>query len=89
MLRISGQKVTGVRAGFAFKAIKQMTSFMYRCPNTGLQVRGFVVVEDIPERYNFELEDGPYESMHCEKCGQAHFVNPKTGKVLGEDEDDQ
>lgn len=66
-----------------------MTPFMYRCPNTGAMVQGFVVVEEIPERFNFEPEDGPYESMYCESCRQAHFVNVKTGKVLGEDEDDE
>jgi hypothetical protein len=64
-----------------------MTSFTYRCPNTGAMVAGFVVTEDVPAHLNFEPEDGPYESMHCDKCGQAHFVNIKTGKVLGEDED--
>jgi len=67
---------------------QQMTSFTYRCPNTGEMVRAFVVIEEIPERFNFEPEDGPYESMYCEMCRQAHIVNIKTGKVLGEDEDD-
>ena len=62
-------------------------SFTYRCPNTGAMVQGFLVVEEIPEEYNFEPEDGPYESMYCDVCRQAHFVNIKTGKVLGEDED--
>jgi hypothetical protein len=65
-----------------------MASFTYRCPNTGAMVQGFIVIEDIPERFNFEPEDGPYESMYCEKCGQPHIVNVKTGKVLGEDDDD-
>ncbi len=51
-------------------------------------VRAFVVIEEIPERFNFEPEDGPYESMYCEMCRQAHIVNIKTGKVLCEDEDD-
>jgi len=51
-------------------------------------VRAFVVIEENPERFNFEPEDGPYESMYCEMCKQAHMVNVKTGKVLGEDEDD-
>ena len=64
-----------------------MASFTYRCPNTGAMVQGFIVIEDIPARFNFEPEDGPYESMSCEKCGQAHIVNVKTGKVLGEDDD--
>ena len=64
-----------------------MTSFTYRCPNTGAMVQGFLVVEEVPAHCNFEPEDGPYESMYCEVCQQAHFVNIKTGKVLGEDED--
>jgi hypothetical protein len=65
-----------------------MTSFMYRCPNTGAMVQGFVVVEDIPECFNFGPEDGPYESIYCEMCRQAHIVNVRTGKVLGADDDD-
>ena len=65
-----------------------MPTFMYRCPNTGAMVQGFIVAEEVPEQYNFEPEDGPYESMYCEKCQQAHIVNVKTGKVLGEEDDD-
>ena len=45
-------------AGFAL-GHTTMTSFMYRCPNTGAMVEGFIVVEDIPESFNFEPEDGP------------------------------
>jgi hypothetical protein len=67
---------------------EQMASFAYRCPNTGAMVQGFIVIEEIPEHFNFEHEDGPYESMYCEKCQQAHIVNVKTGKVLGADDDD-
>jgi hypothetical protein len=74
-------------AGFAL-GHTTMTSFMYRCPNTGAMVEGFIVVEDIPDSFNFEPEDGPYESMYCEMCRQAHMVNVKTGKVLGADDDD-
>jgi hypothetical protein len=66
-----------------------MTSFLYRCPNTGAMVEGFVVVEEVPEHCNFEPEDGPFESMYCAMCRQAHFVNIKTGKVLGEADDDE
>ena len=51
-----------------------MTSFMYRCPNAGAMVQGFIVVEDIPERFNFESEDGPYKSMYCEMWRQAHLL---------------
>ena len=51
-------------------------------------VQGFIVVEDIPESFNFEPEDSPYKVDVLRKCGQAHIVNVKTGKVLGEDDDD-
>jgi hypothetical protein len=68
--------------------VTTMTSFTQRCPNTGEMFWAFVVIEEIPERFNFEPEDGPYVSMYCEMCRQAHIVNIKTGKVLGEDEDD-
>lgn len=51
-------------------------------------MQGFIVVEDIPESFNFEPEDGPYESMFCDKCRQAHIVNVRTHKVLGEEDDD-
>ena len=51
-------------------------------------MQGFIVVEDIPESFNFEPQDGPYESMYCDKCRQAHMVNVRTGKVSGEEDDD-
>ena len=65
-----------------------MATFLYRCPNTGAMVQGFVVAEEVPAHLNFEPEDGPYESMYCEMCKQAHIVNVRTRKVLGEDDDD-
>jgi len=53
--------------------------FLYRCPNTGLPVQGFVAEEVL---------DGAdsYASITCFACQQVHLVNPATGKVLGEDE---
>jgi len=65
-----------------------MTSFMYRCPEHGSHGSGLHCRREVPEHYNFEPEDGPYESMYCEMCRQAHIVNVKTRKVLGEEEDD-
>jgi hypothetical protein len=53
-----------------------MTPFVYRCPNTGLDVQGFAA--DDPER-----EDETYETVTCLVCTWLHLVNPKTGKVLG------
>jgi hypothetical protein len=58
-----------------------MAAFLYRCPSTGKTVQGFIA-EDVSDNPN------TYESMTCLACGGFHFVNPTTGKVLGEDDDD-
>jgi hypothetical protein len=54
-----------------------MTTFVYRCPNTGLNIQGWVAddpTEDETERF---------EPVTCLICTQVHMVNPKTGRVLG------
>ena len=56
----------------------RMANFVYRCPNTGQTVQG-CTAEEMPKDV--------YESIRCLACGQLHFVNPTTGKVLGEDDD--
>ena len=56
-----------------------MTPFLYRCPNTRQAVQGFVA-EEVP--------DNAYQAITCLACRQSHFVNPTTGKVLGENGDD-
>ena len=58
-----------------------MVTFLYRCPNTGHLIQGFIaepVVADDHDRY---------ELVICLFCRQVHLVNPATGKVLGEDAD--
>ena len=55
----------------------RMPLFMYRCPNSGYRVQGFVP-EDISE------DDHVYEPVTCPVCHQIHHVNPHTGVVLGE-----
>ncbi len=55
-----------------------MALFLYRCPNTGLNVQGFTA--DDPTE-----EDTGYKIMSCTACARVHSVNPKTGKVLGTD----
>jgi hypothetical protein len=59
---------------------QQMATFIYRCPNTGLNVQGWSA-EDVSD------EPESYEAMTCTACGQLHFVNRATGKVLGDDGD--
>ena len=58
-----------------------LIGFVFRCPNTGLNVQGWVV-EDPSER-----ETNSYEAVTCTACTRVHLVDPKTGKILGPDED--
>jgi len=55
--------------------------FVFRCPNTGKNVQGWVA-EDPSER-----EAGSFEAVTCTACTRVHLVDPRTGKMLGEDED--
>lgn len=57
-----------------------MPPFMYRCPNTGYRVQGFVAEE-------VSNDADTYETVTCIVCQQVHLVNPATGKVLGEDDE--
>ena len=57
-----------------------MVPFVYRCPNTGVQLQGWTADDGV--------ENGKeiYEGEHCPACNKFHFVNPKTSKLLGFDE---
>jgi hypothetical protein len=57
-----------------------MPPFLYCCPNTGLNVQGWVA--DDPSEGEAEI----YEAVICTVCTRVHLVNPKTGKVLGVDD---
>jgi len=56
-----------------------MPPFLFRCPNTGYRIQGFVAddASDDPDTY---------EPVVCALCQRVHLVNPTTGVVLGEDE---
>ena len=62
-----------------YTRLLQMPTFLYRCPNTGFNVQGWVA--DDPA----ENDDDGYEAVTCPVCRRVHMVNPKTGKLLGED----
>jgi hypothetical protein len=57
-----------------------MAPFLYRCPNTGLDVQGFTVEEVRDDAETFE-------AVICTACSRVHLVNPKTGRVLGVEEE--
>jgi DNA-directed RNA polymerase subunit RPC12/RpoP len=51
-----------------------MLSFTYRCPRTGQEVHGHVVVELINGQ--------TYKLVTCTACGGTHLINPKTSRLL-------
>ena len=57
-----------------------MPPFLYRCPNTGQRVQGFIA--DDPTE-----DEGEFEAVVCTACTRLHWVNTKTGRVLGGDEE--
>ncbi len=58
-----------------------MALFLYRCPNTGLNVQGFTA--DDPTE-----EGAAYEIVTCTGGTRVHLVNPSSGKVLGANNDE-
>jgi hypothetical protein len=56
-----------------------MPPFVYRCPTTGMNVQGWVADD--------ATEGEIFYSITCTICTRMHLVNPKTGKVLGADDD--
>ena len=58
-----------------------MPPFVYRCPNTGMNVQGWVADDPI------KGEGETYQSITCTICTRLHLVDPKTGRLLGADED--
>ncbi len=68
--------------GHQFNLMPTFT-FLYRCPNTGLDVQGWTA-EDLAEGDGDHLS---YEQVKCAACHQVHFVNPKTGRGLAAGEE--
>jgi hypothetical protein len=54
--------------------------FLYRCPNTGLNVQGRIESEPT------DRETDLYEAVTCTACAGVHLVNPKTGRLFGEED---
>jgi hypothetical protein len=57
----------------------KMPPVLFKCPTTGQNVQ-WSAEETSTER-------GPsvtYKSIHCPACTRLHFMNPSTGKLLGE-----
>lgn len=53
-----------------------MTAFTFRCPISALVVQGFSGDGALAGDY--------FEAVECTACKHMHFVNTRTGKVVGE-----
>ena len=56
---------------------------LFRCPATGFDV------QTLWPPHDDEKPGGHYESVTCPSCSQLHFVNRKTGKLLGYEKDSE
>jgi len=54
-----------------------MRNFIYRCPETDLNVQGSVDDK--------QAENEQYVAQVCLACGRIHTVNPRTGKLMSEE----
>jgi hypothetical protein len=53
-----------------------MAPLIYRCPNTGLRVQGFIA-DDVTTD-----DSETYEAITCTACRQVHLVNSASGMIL-------
>jgi len=54
-----------------------MAHFVFRCPATSLNVQH--QLDGDPD-----ISENEYEGITCLACTRLHFINRKTGKLLGE-----
>jgi hypothetical protein len=68
----------------AIRKALAMAVFLYRCPNTGQQVQGWIA--DDPTEDDPDDDADTYRSLACLACASVHLINPRTGKVFGSED---
>ena len=56
-----------------------MGNIVFRCPHTGMHVQHWMA-----EEVTGETPRGIYDTVVCDACARIHFINRRTGKLLGE-----
>ena len=56
---------------------QSLRPILFHCPQTGHRVQGLIATETAGTR----IED--YETVSCIACSGVHFVNVRSGVVLG------
>ena len=68
-----------------------MAAVLFLCPSTGHRVQGWFGTGHRVQGWfadnGSENRGETYEEVTCLACKQVHMVNPRTGKVLGTDEE--
>ena len=62
--------------------LKRAPPYLFHCPITGSDVQGFLVEEPPND------DAKSYTAVCCLACGQMHLVNLRTGKTVGEHDDE-
>jgi hypothetical protein len=58
-----------------------MAGISFHCPNTGFHVQAWIEGDDS------EAND-LYEAVTCTACQRVHLVNPKSGRVIGNNDEE-
>lgn len=56
-----------------------MGNTVFRCPRTGINVQHWLAEEVTPETPMCS-----YETVTCNACARIHFINRRSGKLLGD-----
>jgi len=59
-----------------------MSKLLFKCPVTGMSIQHWLDGDDPSE------PGERYQSIVCPACARLHFINRKTGRVLGQKEAD-
>jgi hypothetical protein len=59
-----------------------MGNIVFRCPHTGMHVQHWMA-----EEVTGETPRGIYDTVVCNACARIHFINRRTGKLLGDSVD--
>ena len=57
-----------------------MAAFIFTCPDTSIKVQHWLDEDD-------DAPENEYAGITCPACTKLHFLDRKTGKLLGQDEE--
>ena len=60
-----------------------MAAFVFTCPNTNMKIQHYLDDDDD------DVPDNEYEVIKCAACTRMHFINRKTGDLLGAEKNNE